>query len=50
MGNLVPVYREILADRETPVSAFSKINSGNTAFLFESIEGGEELGQVFLSW
>ncbi len=40
-GNLVPVYREILADLETPVSAFSKINSGDTAFLFESIEGGE---------
>ncbi len=40
-GNLVPVYREILADQETPVSAFSKINSGHTAFLFESIEGGE---------
>ena len=41
MGNLVPVYREILADKETPVSAFSKIDSGQTAFLFESIEGGE---------
>ncbi len=40
-GNLVPVYREILADLETPVSAFSKINAGGTAFLFESIEGGE---------
>ena len=40
-GNLVPVYREILADLETPVSAFSKINFGDTAFLFESIEGGE---------
>ena len=40
-GNLVPVYREILADLETPVSAFAKINSGDTAFLFESIEGGE---------
>jgi len=40
-GNLIPVYREILADLETPVSAFSKINSGDTAFLFESIEGGE---------
>ena len=40
-GNLVPVYREILADLETPVSAFSKINTGETAFLFESIEGGE---------
>jgi len=40
-GNLVPVYREILADLETPVSAFSKINTGETAFLFESVEGGE---------
>ncbi len=45
MGNLVPVYREILADRETPVSAFSKINSGDTAFLLESIEGGEHWAQ-----
>ena len=40
-GNLVPIYREILADFDTPVSAFSKINSGQNAFLFESIEGGE---------
>ncbi len=40
-GNLVPIYREILADFDTPVSAFSKINMGSHAFLFESIEGGE---------
>ena len=40
-GNLVPIYREILADFDTPVSAFSKINMGAHAFLFESIEGGE---------
>lgn len=40
-GNLVPIYREILADFDTPVSAFSKINTGQNAFLFESIEGGE---------
>ena len=40
-GNLIPIYREILADYETPVSAFSKINTGPTAYLFESIEGGE---------
>jgi len=40
LGNLVPVYREILADLETPVSEISKINAGETAFLFESIEGG----------
>ena len=40
-GNLIPIYQEILADFETPVSAFSKINTGPTAFLFESVEGGE---------
>ena len=41
-GNLVPVYREILADMETPVSAFRKIDDGRTSFLLESIEGGEK--------
>ncbi len=42
IGNLIPVYREILADMETPVSAFRKIDDGETAFLLESIEGGEK--------
>ena len=41
-GNLIPVYREILADMETPVSAFQKINSGKYSFLLESVEGGEK--------
>ncbi len=41
-GNLIPVWREILADMETPVSAFRKIDDGQTAFLLESIEGGEK--------
>ncbi|MDA3904430.1 MAG: anthranilate synthase component I [Desulfuromusa sp.] len=41
-GNLIPVYREILADMETPVSAFCKIDDGQAAFLLESIEGGEK--------
>lgn len=41
-GNLIPVYREILADMETPVSAFRKIDDGMTSFLLESIEGGEK--------
>ncbi|PLX88079.1 MAG: anthranilate synthase component I [Desulfuromonas sp.] len=41
-GNLIPVYREILADMETPVSAFRKIDDGSTSFLLESIEGGEK--------
>jgi len=41
-GNLIPVCREILADMETPVSAFRKIDDGRSAFLLESIEGGEK--------
>ncbi len=41
-GNLIPVFREILADRETPVSAFQKIDDGKYSFLLESMEGGEK--------
>ncbi len=41
-GNLIPVYREILADMETPVSAFCKIDDKQSAFLLESITGGEK--------
>jgi anthranilate synthase component I len=41
-GNLIPLYREILADYETPVSAFAKIDHGPSAYLLESIEGGEK--------
>jgi len=41
-GNLVPVYREILADLETPVSAFLKIDDGGDGFLLESVEGTEK--------
>jgi anthranilate synthase component 1 len=44
-GNLIPVYREILADRLTPVSAFEKIAGENGSFLLESVEGGERLGR-----
>lgn len=42
LGNLIPVHREILADMETPVSAFRKIDDGQNAFLLESMEGGEK--------
>jgi anthranilate synthase component 1 len=44
-GNAVPVYREIVADLETPVSAFLKINQGGYSFLLESVEGGERLAR-----
>lgn len=41
-GNLIPLYREILADHDTPVSAFAKIDHGPSAYLLESIQGGEK--------
>ncbi|MEE8412949.1 MAG: anthranilate synthase component I, partial [Dehalococcoidales bacterium] len=44
-GNLVPVYREIMADMETPVSAYLKIARGDHSFLLESVEGGERLAR-----
>jgi anthranilate synthase component 1 len=40
-GRRVPVVREILADTDTPVSAFLKIADGEHAFLLESVESGE---------
>lgn len=41
-GNLIPVYKEILADMETPVSAFLKIDDGQYSYLLESVVGGEK--------
>ena len=45
LGNTVPVYRPILADMETPVSAFYKLMPDNYAFLLESVEGGENIAR-----
>jgi anthranilate synthase component I len=44
-GNLIPVYREVLADMETPVSVYRKIARGRHSFLLESVEGGERLAR-----
>ena len=41
-GNLLPVYREILADGDTPVSAYAKLGRGDYSFLLESVVGGEK--------
>ncbi len=43
--NLIPVTREILADLDTPVSAFAKLDRGDASFLLESLEGGENWGR-----
>lgn len=45
-GDLVPVYRTLLADLETPVSVYLKLaQTGNVSFLLESVEGGEQVGR-----
>src|SRR5438034_2883901 len=44
-GNLIPVTRRLLADFETPLSAYKKIRGQGESFLFESVEGGEHLGR-----
>ena len=44
-GNLVPLVRELLADMDTPLSLFRRLDDGRTSFLFESVEGGEKWGR-----
>ena len=44
-ANLAPVYRDVAADLETPVSAFLKVARGDHSFLLESVEGGERLAR-----
>jgi anthranilate synthase component I len=44
-GNIIPIYREVRADLETPVSAYLKVARGAYSFLLESVEGGERQGR-----
>ena len=45
-GNFVPVYQELVADLDTPVSAWYRVCSDRPySFLLESVEGGESLGR-----
>jgi len=44
-GNLIPVYTTLMADCETPVSAYSKLRGQAPSFLLESIEGGERISR-----
>ncbi|MBN2476415.1 MAG: anthranilate synthase component I [Pirellulales bacterium] len=44
-ADLVPVYRRLLSDALTPVTAFHKIDAGRCACLFESVVGGEKVGR-----
>src|SRR5206468_12291406 len=44
-ASLVPVYRQLIGDTLTPVSAFCTIQEEDWAFLFESVVGGERVGR-----
>src|SRR3954469_22532048 len=44
-GNYCPLYCEVPADLETPVSAYLKVARGKYSFLLESVEGGERLAR-----
>ena len=44
-GNLIPVYADLMADFETPVSAYAKLRAHGPAYLLESVEGGERLSR-----
>ncbi|HWA24713.1 MAG TPA: anthranilate synthase component I [Lacunisphaera sp.] len=44
-GNVIPVCADLLADLETPVSAFAKLRGAGPAFLLESVEGGENVSR-----
>ena len=43
--NRIPLHREVLADLETPVSAYLKMAQGPYSYLFESVQGGEKWGR-----
>ncbi|MBM4088078.1 MAG: anthranilate synthase component I, partial [Planctomycetes bacterium] len=43
--DLVPVYRRLLSDTMTPVTAFHRLDDGGSACLFESVIGGEKVGR-----
>src|SRR4051812_46151723 len=44
-GNVIPVFAEFIADGETPVSAFKKLDDGGYGFLFESTEKNDVSGR-----
>ncbi|MEX2288423.1 MAG: anthranilate synthase component I [Planctomycetaceae bacterium] len=44
-GEFVPIYRQLVSDTLTPVSAYARMQSGGSSFLFESVVGGEKIGR-----
>ncbi len=51
-GNIIPIFEELMADTETPVSVYLKLKDESSySFLLESVEGGEKIGRyTFLGY
>jgi len=43
--NRIPIIREVLADLDTPLSAYLKLATGAYSYLLESVQGGEKWGR-----
>jgi anthranilate synthase component 1 len=44
-GNVIPVYRQLMSDNLTPVSAYRQVAGGPDSFLLESVVGGERIAR-----
>ena len=44
-GNVIPVYTDLMADFETPVSAYAKLRGTGPSYMLESVEGGENISR-----
>ncbi|MDR3228396.1 MAG: anthranilate synthase component I [Puniceicoccales bacterium] len=44
-GNVIPVYADLMADMETPVSVYAKLRTRGPSFLLESVTGGEHISR-----
>ena len=44
-GNLIPIFTEFVADHETPIAVFEKIDNGIRSFLLESAEANDRVGR-----
>ncbi|QDT65092.1 anthranilate synthase component I [Calycomorphotria hydatis] len=44
-GYRVPIFRQLIADGLTPISAYCRLRRGGSSFLFESVVGGERIGR-----
>ncbi|HPG32153.1 MAG TPA: anthranilate synthase component I, partial [bacterium] len=44
-GNVIPIFKELIVDIDTPVSIFSKFNNSKFSFLLESVETDKNYGR-----